>query len=135
MAGGAWEYVMGGHTTNASQSMTNKHLSFAVKPPYVDLYVNPPFSGNYTSNNNLCTWATCGGHALYETKNVQSVSSVYQSWGGDYSDFVYSSYPWFERGGNANDDSYAGLFGSDYGNGYTDYDYGFRVALLTIPQE
>ena len=135
MAGGAWEYAMGGYTTNASQSKTNNYLSIAVKPPYVDLYVNRPFSGDYTSNNNLCTWATCGGHALYETKNVQSVSSVYQSWGGDYSDFVYLSYPWFLRGGNANDGSYAGLFGSDYGNGYTDYDYGFRVALLTIPQE
>ena len=130
MAGGAYEYVMGSYTTNASQSMTDNYLSIAVKPPYVDLYVKPPFSGNYTSNNNLCTWATCGGHALYETKNVQSVSSVYQSWGGDYSDFVHSGYPWFLRGGGAYDDSYAGLFGSDYGNGYTDYDYGFRVALL-----
>ena len=130
MAGGAWEYVMGGHTTNASQSMTNKHLSFAVKPPYVDLYVNPPFSGHDRSNNNLCTWATCGGHALHETKNVQSVSSGSQSWGGDNSYFVYSSDPWFGRGGRASYGSGAGLFSSDGSNGYTVNDYGFRVALL-----
>ena len=130
MAGGAWEYVMGGHTTNASQSMTNKHLSFAVKPPYVDLYVNPPFSGHDRSNNNLCTWATCGGHALYETKNVQSVSSGSQSWGGDNSYFVYSGDPWFGRGGRASYGSGAGLFSSDGSNGYTVNDYGFRVALL-----
>ena len=130
MAGGAWEYVMGGHTTNASQSMTNKHLSFAVKPPYVDLYVNPPFSGHDKSNNNLCAWATCGGHALYETKNVQSVSGNNQSWGGDYSSFVYSSNPWFLRGDCAYSGSNAGLFSSNGSNGYTVNDYGFRVALL-----
>ena len=134
MAGGAWEYVMGGYTNNASQSMTNSYLSIAVKPPYVDLYVNPPFTGNYTSNNNLCTWATCGGHALYETKNVQSVSSGNQSWGGDYSYFVGSSTPWFLRGGGASNGSNAGLFYSDGGNGSTGSYYGFRVALLPLPQ-
>ena len=131
MAGGAWEYVMGGYTTDASQSMTNDYLSFAVKPPYVDLYVAPPFSGTFYTNNNLCTWATCGGHALYETKNVQPVSSYNQSWGGDYSYFVISSTPWFLRGGSAlYYGSNAGLFYSDSSNGSTDYYYGFRVALL-----
>ena len=131
MAGGAWEYVMGGYTTDASQSMTNDYyLSIAVKPPYVDLYVKPPFSGNYTSNNNLCTWATCGGHALYETKNVQPVSGNGQSWDGDHSYFVDSSAPWFVRGGGANGGSYAGLFSSYYYNGLTLIIYGFRVALL-----
>ena len=74
MSGGAWEYVMGGYTTDAfSINDQHNYLSIAVKPPYVDLYVNPPFSGTDRTNNNLCTWATCGGHTLYETKNVQSV--------------------------------------------------------------
>ena len=130
MAGGAWEYVMGGYTNNASQSMTNRYLSFAVKPPYVDLYVNPPFSGKDRTNNNLCTWSTCGGHALYETKNVQSVSSYDQSWGGDYSAFVSSSYLWFIRGSSAGNGSVAGVFASSGNNGYTDRYCGFRVALL-----
>ncbi len=133
MSGGAYEYVMGGYTTKASQSMTNNYLSFAVKPPYVDLYVDPPFSGNDTSNNNLCTWATCGGHALYETKSVQSVFSSYQSWGGDDSYFVDLGNSWFERGGYANYASYGaytGLFDSGSHNGNTNDYYGFRVALL-----
>lgn len=132
MSGGAWEYVMGSYTTNASQSSTS-YFSNATKPPYVDLYVSSIFSGNYYTNNNLCTWATCGGHALYETKNVQSVSGYHQSWGGDYSGFVYSSYssaPWFERSGSANDGSGAGVFASSYANGYALNDYSFRVALL-----
>ena len=129
MSGGASEYVMGSYTTNASQSSTSQS-SNAVKPPYVDLYVNPPFSGIYISNNNLCTWATCGGHALYETKNVQSVSSGSRSWGGTLPNFVSSNGPWFLRGGNASDGSRAGLFYSNGSGGDTNYDYGFRVALL-----
>ena len=130
MAGGAREYVMGGYTTKASQSMADRYLSFAVKPPYVDLYVDPPFSDNYFANNNLCTWATCGGHALYETKNVQRVSGGDQSWDGDYSNFVDSGSPWFLRGGNVNYGPGIGLFGSDNYSGDTGYGYGFRVALL-----
>ena len=134
MSGGAYEYVMGSYTTtNASQSSTSQ-FSYAVKPPYVDLYVNPPFNGTYSTNNNLCTWATCGGHALYETKNVQSVSSGNESWGGDSSRFVRSSSPWFLRGGYVVGGSGAGLFYSGTGGGGTNDDHGFRVALLLLPQ-
>ncbi len=133
MSGGAWEYVMGSYTTNASQSSTN-YFSNATKPPYVDLYVNSTFSGTYYTNNNLCTWTACGGHALYETKNVQSVSGGSQAWGGEYSYFVDSSYPWFLGGGNAGGGSFAVVFAS-YGNdGRTGSSYGFRVALLSLPQ-
>ena len=130
MAGGAREYVMGGYTNNASQSMTDSYLSIAVKPPYVDLYVDPPFNGDAVTNNNLCTWATCGGHALYETRNAQSVSYYSRSWGGGYSYFVHSDYPWFRRGGAAGDVVDAGLFFSDEDDGSTVSSYGFRVALL-----
>ena len=132
MAGGAYEHVMGSYTSNASQSSTLQ-FSNAVKPPYVDLYVSPPFGGSYTSSNNLCTWATCGGHALYETKNVQSVSDYSQSWGGDGSSFVGSGSPWFGRGGGAGNRS-AGLFYSGSSYGGTGSDCGFRVALLPLPQ-
>ena len=131
MAGGAWEYVMGSYTNNASQTMTNNYLSFAVKPPYVDLYLNSIFTNNnYYTNNNKCTWATCGGHALYETKNVQSVSGLNQSWGDDYSGFVNSFSLWFGRGGYTYDGSDAGVFASSYDDGYAYDNYGFRVALL-----
>ena len=89
-------------------------------PPYVDLY-------NITSNNS-CTWNTsgsgCGGHALFETA----------SWGGDYSVFVDSSSPWFERGGGSSDVSYAGVFASRYLHGDGDANLGFRAALLAVPQ-
>ena len=134
MAGGAWEYVMGSYTTSSTSQSSSTNFDVPAKPPYVDLYVNPPFTGNYTSNNNLCTWATCGGHALYETKNVQSVSGGPQSWGGDISSFVGSGSPWFLRGGGARNGSYAGLFFSGGNLGGADDYGGFRVALLPLPQ-
>ena len=121
MSGGAWEYVMGNYSTLSQSSGNTSYMKTAVKPPYVDIY-------NIASNNE-CTWNTsgsgCGGHALFETA----------SWGGDYSSFVDSSYPWFIRGGYAGNGSDAGLFYSAYNSGYTGGDNGFRVALLPPPQE
>ena len=132
MAGGAWEYAMGSYTTNSTQSSTSQ-FSNAAKPPYVDLYTQSIFNGDQLTNNNLCTWATCGGHALHETKSVQSVSTSNYgsaSWGDDFSYFTYSNYQWSKRGGNANDGHAAGLFFSGSSNGYAYADYGFRVILL-----
>jgi hypothetical protein len=84
-------------------------------------------SSSYYYNNDVCTWSTCGGHALHETKIQQSVSSSAQSWGSDYSNFVYSSYPWFKRGGYSGHGSYAGVFASSHYDGYGDSNVGFRV--------
>ena len=156
MSGGAYEYVMGNLTGYDDQSETSNssYMTTQVKPPYVDLYKESPY-GNFTSgvssgaannpvgwgagtneyywNNDICTWATCGGHALHETKLYQSVSDNDQSWGSALSYFVLSSSRWFRRGGNANDGSYAGLFNSSRSNGnYSSY-YGFHAALLALP--
>jgi hypothetical protein len=132
-AGGAYEYVMG------NRNATSDTTYMATMPPadYFNNYPVPPFgtqpngssSTEYYYNNDICTYQYCGGHALHETKAVQSVSSNNQSWGSDYSNFVYSSYPWFLRGGNAGNGSLAGLFGSDYNTGNAYYNVGFRAVL------
>ena len=124
MAGGAYEYVMGSYTNDSTQSYpSNDYIVNKVKPPYVDLYVNPPFNGNKDTNNNLCTWTTCGGHALFETAG----------WGDDYSYFVHSSNPWFLRGGYANADSAGtGVFYSGASNGRTLGSNSFRVGLAAL---
>jgi len=113
MAGGSWEYVMGSYTATDGQSAT-KSVSYAVKPPYVDLYLN------LTSTTN-CKWATCGGAALYETAG----------WGLDSSHFfVYSYNPWLIRGGGAYSDSDAGVFALFYSVGNSDFNSdSFRVGL------
>jgi hypothetical protein len=94
---------------------------------YLDVYLNPPFSGDYYTSNDLCTWATCGGRALHETKAVQSVTGYDQSWGSDFSSFVDAAYPWSVRGGSSYYGSYAGLFsaGSSLGGAYAGI--GFRA--------
>ena len=122
MAAGAYEYVMGNYSTNLSQSGgSTTYMKTAVKPPYVDIY-------NITSNNS-CTWNTngsgCGGHALFETAG----------WGGDYANFVYSSFPWFLRGGYWYNGTGAGVFYSSYSGGSNFCSSGFRVALSAVSQD
>ena len=151
MSGGAYEYVMGNLTGNNDQSESS-NVSYTrnpIKPPYVDLYKESP-NGNFTSglsgatnnpiywssadrepywNNDVCTWDTCGGHALHETKLYQSVSSYNQSWGSDYSYFANSNSRWFLRGGRADGGSDAGLFCLNYYDGNGGYYYGFHTVL------
>ena len=151
MPGGADEYVMGNLTSydDQSESKDNNYTSNPIKPPYVDLYkeslgfdsassddTNPAWSystGARYYNNDVCTWDTCGGHVLHETKQYQSVSSYYWSWGDDYSSFIYSNSRWFRRGGGASSHSNAGLFYSYSDNGVVYYSYGFRSVLLAAP--
>ena len=155
MSGGANEYVMGNLTgyDDQSESMGTSYTRNPIKPPYVDLYKESPY-GNFTSglsgstnnpvawsntssefhwNNDICTWGACGGHVLHETKQYQSVSSSFQSWGDDFSNFAYSSQRWFERGGKAYDGSHAGLFYSSSGSGGSGNSVGFRSVLLAAP--
>ena len=149
MSGGASEEVMGNLTgrDDQSHSSSTSYTRNPIKPPYIDLYKTPlgfgsnpawSYSHNvqYFYNNDVCTWGTCGGHALHETKQYQSLSDHRQSWGYDYSDFVYSdwrsNFRWFERGGDAGYGIGAGLFYSSNGDGHSTGD-GFRSVLLAAP--
>ena len=122
MSGGGWEYTASSYTSDLSNLATNEYFgSSAAHPPYVNTY-------NF-SDPNSCTFATCGGQALYETNDGGSNSGT--QWNGNYSYFVNSSYPWFARGGY--------YYGSDAGLFYAYYDYGnainddaFRVALAPL---
>ena len=117
MGGGVLEYVMGNYAgDDLSQSGgRTAYMATATRLPYADLY--------NIINNSSCTWNTngsgCGGHALFETAY----------WGGDQSNFVNSSLSWFIRGGKLGGGP-SGVFASDYDDGYTYSDRGFRVALL-----
>ena len=130
MSGGNWEYTMGNF--NHQQSSYGDYDGFGSEAnfpssKYLDIYPNPPFTGTHYTNNNLCTWATCGGRALHETKTVQSVTGNDQSWGSDSSGFVYAGHPWFVRGGYSNGGSGAGVFATYNYNGNANYYIGFRV--------
>jgi hypothetical protein len=132
MSGGNWEYQMAVYT-DASGNPLASSSGFSAFPDtkYYNIYSRQTTftNNNYYTNNNQCTFQTCGGQALHETKTQQPVSSSSQSWGSDYSDFVYSSYPWFIRGGASTNGSLAGLFASYYNDGNTNRTIGFRVVL------
>ena len=123
MSGGGWEYTASSYTSDLSNSSTS-YFSRSAHPPYVNNY-------NF-SDPNSCTFATCGGQALYETNDGGSTSGT--QWNGNYSYFVYSSDPWFVRGGFYGNGSNAGLFFARSGDGGAYYpDYGaFRVALAPL---
>ena len=109
MSGGSWEYVAASYTTNLNESGVSSYGDYfgtKAHPPYINTY-------NF-SDTNSCTFATCGGQALYETDSWNRTS------------FVTSSLPWFNRGGYYS----ASLSGLFYADGY----FGavldaFRVAL------
>ena len=149
LSGGADEYVMGNRTTSATETSTAPSwpgvFTTPAKESYVDLYVATPdglfgtpasWSYNTSSeqyyNYDVCTFETCGGTTTYETTTVQSVSSGSQSWGGAYSYFLYSSSPWFSRGGYSNNSS-ASPFCTDRGVGSVSTNGGSRSALLALP--
>lgn len=97
MSGGAWDYALGNVTSGLGNATTVSPYEFVVdiEPPYVDLYRTADgFDGERPAwwitgtnmsqeewNTDVCTWDTCGGHALYETENFQINNSVFQrSW-------------------------------------------------------
>ena len=138
--GGGDELVMGGYTTSVIESATT-YMSVPARPPYINLYSSNTFTDDYFTdgnylNNNHCTWATCGGHGLYETKNVQNIvnGSINASWFGERSLFPDNFNEYSMRGGYPDGEGDEGLFyataalGSD-GDGY---EYAFRVAITAL---
>ena len=93
MSGGAWDYVMGVY----NKTIANSGFSSLPDSKYYNNYTGTSYTG----------------HALTETKN----------WYSDYADFVFTSYPWFLRGGNYGDGASAGVFGFGIndGNSYNSY--------------
>jgi hypothetical protein len=152
-AGGVYERLMGNLLSTASPATCTANnsgdalqsLYMAICPPsdYINTYKTSVAGGLFGTkpawstsdyeayyNTDVCTFATCGGHANYETTTVQSISSDRQSWGSSRSGFVYSGHPWIFRGGaTTNASSDAGLFYSIGGAGGPSVGAGFRVVL------
>ena len=111
MSGGASEYVAGCYTNNTNYLTDNTDTSYQNK--YIDVY------SRYDNSKY--------GDAVYETSSSSPSSN---SWFSDWSGFVDSGYPVFERGGWYYYGSDAGLFFfSSYVGGAYD-NYGFRPVCV-----
>ena len=108
MSGGAWEYVMG-NVKNSSNAFYSSNAGFTTAPDakYYDSY---KYDTSYTSHARGKL-----GDATKETLTTFGKTS-----GGWYSDYAYfpaSSYSWFDRGGNYNNGTSAGVFYFSYSGG------------------
>ena len=133
MSGGTYEYVMG-YTTGAS----TVGGSSGITSIYSDFYTNSNWnkyydeysSTSYTNYANRILGDATGemgpfGSQVDPDNNTRRKSS----WYGDYAYFVYSSYPWFYRGGHWSFGSSSGAF-AFYGDaGGANSLIGFRVVL------
>jgi len=127
MVGGAWEYVMG----NYGNTVSSAELTVFPSSKYYDLYSSEQFKNVPTTDANLCTLETCGGHALYETNG----------WYSDYGYFASNVSgddginPWFIRGGGYDGNEYGGIFYFNDGNGGNGGTGTFRSVIVPITDQ
>ena len=128
LSGGAFEYVMGNMSSGSGSYTYNprnagSNFSYSTETAkYIDTYAYGTSNTNQTAYNRARLGDATG----------EVVSSSSYAWNGDYAYFVYSSWPWFQRGGVYNDGSYAGVFTFDDDNGSEDSSVSARAALLAL---
>ena len=118
MSGGAWEYVMGNMTDSSGAFYPRSSGLSQPDSKYYDSYAYG------TSWNDFSR-----GHLGDATKEVLSDSSGGYAWNDDYAYFVYSSNPWFVRGGDYSHGGGAGVFYFVYSYGNGNSNYSWRVVL------
>ena len=118
MSGGAWEYVMGNMTDSSGAFYPRSSGLSQPDSKYYDSYTYGTSRNDYSR-----------GHLGDATKEVLSDSSGGYAWNDDYAYFVYSSHPWFLRGGNDDGGSGAGVFGFYGDDGVADFNLSWRVVL------
>ena len=127
MSGGAWEYVAG-YVNNGRGNLTSYGSSLVNGEAKTKNVYSKAGSDSYENNYN----ANSGkyGDAVYETSANGNTSNG--SWYGDCSNFPYTSFPFFRRGGRYDDGTLAGVFyfSSDEGGSYSNVS--FRPVLTAL---
>ena len=137
MSGGAYEYVAA-YVNNGDSNLTKYGSSLVnAAGKYKDVYkvTSDSQSNNYNNAQPIQGQGTPTentghyGDAVWETSS--SVSGLYKnSWYSDNSEFPYSSYPFFHRGGHYSITSTAGVFYFNSNDGsYDGSIFGFRVVV------
>ncbi len=123
LSGGAYEYVAA--FNNAGSNLSNGSTFAGTDGNSKD---STKYATKYTSDSNTPTYEKYyPGDATYEVYKGSN-----KAWNDDYSDFVYSSYPFFIRGGYYSYGTDAGVFYAHYIYGGSYSDYSFRVVLPSV---
>ena len=130
MSGGAYEYTAA-YVNNGNSNLTSNGASLVSGAAYTkDVYTKGSADDRPT---NYAAAASKYGDAVYETSlSSNGTPNWNTSWYSDYSNFPYSTNPFFIRGGYYNYTSNAGLFCFNSHDGYANSNNGFRPVLVAI---
>ncbi|MBE6161770.1 MAG: hypothetical protein E7158_06095 [Firmicutes bacterium] len=126
MSGGAWEYMASYRDTTLGSSGFDASTITNYDSKYFDVYSNS--SNDYDYSKRILGDAT-GEMGPFYDYTTGTWTGHYNNWYADYSYFVYSSYPWFVRGGYYYYGVLAGPFGFAYDTGGSDSYFGFHLVL------
>ena len=130
MSGGAYEYTAA-YVNNGNSNLTSNGASLVSGAAYTkDVYTKGSADDRPT---NYAAAASKYGDAVYETSlSSNGTPNWNTSWYSDYSNFPYSTNPFFIRGGYYNYTSNAGLFCFNSHDGYANSNNGFRPVLVAL---
>ena len=127
MSGGAWEYMSSYMNGKLGSSGFDTTTILNYNNKYFDVYSS---TSNVTSYQYRILGDATGEMGPFNTFLYENNSSRYHSgWYGDYSFFVFSSYPWFHRSGQNKYSVLAGTFYFDYYTGENHVGVSFRIIL------
>ena len=132
MSGGAWEYVMGNMANSTTIYTYNAKSSGMTTQPqdkYLDKYLATATDTTTMSDDNQSKVQNRGILGDATTEVMKTYGSLTGAWNSDYSYFVSSSNPWFERGVHAIDGATAGIFAFGRYHGGAGTGGSFRVVL------
>ena len=133
MSGGAWEYVMGYTTSSSTIGGTSEITSI-----YSDFFTNSIYTkywDKYTSNsqtqynNRILGDATGELGPFKNSDDLDGGARPKSSWYKNYSNFAYSSNPWFIRGSTWNGGTISGAFAFSRDFGGAHIYNSFRIVM------
>ena len=127
MSGGAWEYVSAYITGKSGSSGFSTTILANYDSKYFDVYNASSAFSTYQYRILGDATGEMGPFKLY--LDGDNSSRLHSSWYGVSSDFVDSSYPWFNRGGHYTGGALAGAFCFSRLTGETNSGGGFRIVL------
>ena len=127
MSGGAWEYVSAYITGKPGTSGFSTTTLANYDSKYFDVY--NASSAISTYQYRILGDATGEMGPFKQYLDGDNNSRWHSSWYGDHSDFVDSSFPWFNRGGHYPIGVLAGAFVFSRYTGWTNSNGGFRLVL------
>ena len=133
LSGGAWDTVMGyttgATTTGGNSGITSLYSDFFTNNSWNKYYDKYSSTGNKNYNKRILGDAT-GELGPFESKNYSDGTTRYRSsWYEDYAHFVYTTAPWFERGGSWYYGNNTGMFSFTNSNGGALQVTAFRIVL------